>query len=300
MMFARIASGLLLAIAAPLHAQPAQEPAALIERMVQALQGLEYEGTFVYVHEGRVDSVHVTRTLGPDGPMERLVTLSGDRREVLREAGELRCLTRGGTVVASAGVQAPSFPGGLANMAQWREHYRMSIAGSDRVAGYEATVVDAAPLDSLRYGYRLWLDRATGMLLASMVREASGAPVEQLAFTQLHLQQAPDGATAAVPAGEPARPPATPSRWYAAAMPAGFSLVSRVQAEGDSEHLLYSDGLASVSIYIEPSGRGLLGATRRGAVNAFGRAADDAHVVVVGDLPAATVASIAGSVARTK
>ncbi len=300
MMGMRIVAGLLLAISAPLQAQSAPEPAALIERMVQALQGLEYEGTFVYVHEGRVDAVHVTRTLGPDGPMERLVTLSGDRREVLREPGGLRCLTRDGTVVATAGVPAASFPGRLANMAQWREHYRLSIAGSDRVAGYEATVVDAAPLDSLRYGYRLWLDRATGMLLASMVREASGAPVEQLAFTQLHLRQADDGAIVAAPAGEPSPKPATPSRWRATAMPAGFALVSRVQADGDSEHLLYSDGLASVSIYIEPSGRGLLGATRRGAVNAFGRAADEAHVVVVGDLPATTVALIAESVDRSQ
>lgn len=300
MMVLRVAAGLLLAIAAPVHAQPAQDPAALIERMVQALQGLEYEGTFVYVHEGRVDSVHVTRTLGPDGPIERLVTLSGDRREVLREPDGLRCLTRGGTVVASAGVQAAGFPGRLANMAQWREHYRLSIAGSDRVAGYEATVVDAAPLDTLRYGYRLWLDRATGMLLASMVREPSGAPVEQLAFTQLHLQQAAEGAIAAVPAGAPSAQPATASPWRAAAMPAGFTLVSRRLSAGDSEHLLYSDGLASVSIYIEPPGSGLIGASRRGAVNAFGRAADEAHVVVVGDLPAATVALIAGSVARTK
>ncbi len=288
----------LLAIAGPAFAQPAQDPAALLERMVQALQGLEYEGTFVYVHEGRVDAVHVTRTLGPNGPMERLVSLSGDRREVLREPGGLRCLTRGGTVVASAGAQASTLPDRLANMAQWREHYRMSIAGTDRVAGYEATVVDAAPLDSLRYGYRLWLDRATGMLLASMVREASGAPVEQLAFTQLRLQQAPDGATSAAPAAASSVQPTTPSRWRAAAMPAGFTLVSRVQAEDDAEHLLYSDGLASVSIYVEPSGRGLLGASRRGAVNAFGRAGEGAHVVVIGDLPATTVVQIAESVSR--
>ncbi len=294
----RLVLVLLLGIAGPLFAQPAQEPAALLERMVQALQGLEYEGTFVYVHDGRVDSVHVTRTLGPNGPMERLVTLSGDRREVLREPGGLRCLTRGGTVVASAGAQAASLPGRLANLAQWREHYRLSIAGTDRVAGYEATVVDAAPLDSLRYGYRLWLDRATGMLLASMVREASGAPVEQLAFTQLRLQQAPDGATTATPADASPVQPTSPSRWRAVAMPAGFTLVSRVPAKGDSEHLLYSDGLASVSIYVEPNGRGLVGASRRGAVNAFGRAADGAHVVVIGDLPATTVAQIAESVGR--
>lgn len=292
-----LAAGLALALAPPASAQ-APQPAELLARMADSLQSLEYEGTFVYVHDGRVDAVRVSRTLGPEGPVDRLVTLSGDRREVVREGDELRCLTPGGTVNAVAdgrhGLLAPA-PDQVRRLA---EHYRFAIAGVDRVAGFDATVVDAVPLDGLRYAYRLWLERASGMLLASMLRAPDGAAVEQLAFTELRLRQAAArdaGGAAAASAADQA-----PSRWAAPGLPQGFRLVARPPAPQGSEHLLYSDGLASVSIYIEPPGGALVGPARRGAVNAFGRALADAHVVVVGDLPASTVAGIAASLERAE
>jgi sigma-E factor negative regulatory protein RseB len=291
-----LASLLMLAVFAPLHAQ-APDPAQLLARMSDSLQSLEYEGTFVYVHDGRVDTVRVSRTFGPEGPVDRLLTLSGDRREVIRERGELRCLTPGGTVTAPAGARYGLLAGEATPLHQLAEHYRFAIAGVDRVAGFEATVVDAVPLDGQRYAYRVWLERASGMLLASILRAPDGAAVEQLAFTQLRLRQAP--AHAATPAGSIAGAPAlAPSQWTASGLPRGFRLVGRPLAPQGSEHLLYSDGLASVSIYIEAPGDGLVGPSRRGAVNAFGRALADAHVVVVGDLPASTIAGIAASLER--
>jgi sigma-E factor negative regulatory protein RseB len=291
-----LAAGLALA---PSAQAQAPQPAELLARMADSLQSLEYEGTFVYVHDGRVDAVRVSRTLGPEGPVDRLVTLSGDRREVISERGELRCLTPGGTVNAVAdgrhGLLAPA-PDQVRRLA---EHYRFAIAGADRVAGFDATVVDAVPLDGQRYAYRLWLERASGMLLASMLRAPDGAAVEQLAFTELRLRQAASSdAGAASPAT--AAPEPAPSRWAASGLPQGFRLVARPPAPQGSEHLLYSDGLASVSIYIEPPGGGLVGPSRRGAVNAYGRALADAHVVVVGDLPARTVAAIAASLERAE
>lgn len=282
----------LLASAACLAQEP--QPAELLERMSRSLQSLEYGGVFVYVHEGRVDAVQVTRTQSPYGPVDRLVTLSGDRREVVRERGELRCLTPGGTVTASAGERFALLAPDPAAVGRLQESYRFTIAGRDRIAGYDATVIDATPVDALRYAYRLWLERASGMLLASMLREPGGGPVEQLAFTSLRLRE-----SGLVPLDEAAAPaPAAPIGWQVADLPPGFRLIARPAAPEGSQHLLFSDGLASVSVYIEPRGGGLLGAARRGATHAYGRALDDAHVVVVGDLPAATVARIAASVRR--
>jgi sigma-E factor negative regulatory protein RseB len=295
-----LSAALSLTAAPPLRAQ-APQPAELLARMAESLQSLEYEGTFVYVHDGRVDAVRVSRTLGPEGPVDRLLTLSGDRREVVRERGELRCLTPGGTVSAATDLRRGLLASQPEQLRGLAEHYRFTIAGVDRVAGFDATVLDALPLDAQRYAHRLWLERASGMLLASMLRAPDGAPVEQLAFTELRIRQSTlhgSGTAMADIATAPAAP--APSRWAAPGLPPGFRLVARPPAPAGSEHLLYSDGLASVSIYIEPPGGGLLGPSRRGAVNAFGRALADAHVVVIGDLPAPTVAAIAVSLERAE
>jgi sigma-E factor negative regulatory protein RseB len=288
---------LAFATAAPwVSAQPAAEPpAALLERMSRSLQALEYEGVFVYVHDGRVDAVQVSRSQGGNGPVDRLVTLSGDRREVVREGGEVRCLTPGGTVTAATGPRFALLAPHPAQVGRLGESYRFSIAGVDRVAGFEATVLDAVPVDADRYAYRLWLERGSGMLLASMLRGPGGEAVEQIAFTSLRLRESGLVAQDAAPA---AADPVAPSGWQVVELPVGFRLIARPIAPAGSEHLLYSDGLASLSVYIEPPGDGLVGAARRGAVNAFGRRLPDAHVVVVGDLPAATIARIAASVRR--
>lgn len=296
---ARVLLALAIAAVAPFAAaQPGgqEPPAALLERMSRSLQALEYEGVFVYVHDGRVDAVQVTRTQGGNGPVDRLVTLSGDRREVVREGGEVRCLTPGGTVTAATGPRFALLAPDPAQVARLSESYRFSIAGVDRVAGFEATVLDAVPVDANRYAYRLWLERGSGMLLASMLRGPGGEAVEQLAFTSLRLRES--GLVAQESAPSAAAEPTSPSGWQVVELPVGFRLIARPTAPAGSEHLLYSDGLASLSVYIEPAGGGLVGAARRGAVNAFGRALPDAHVVVVGDLPAATVARIAASVRR--
>lgn len=288
-----LSGGVALWVGAAVAAQ-GQQPVELLERMSRSLQSLEYEGVFVYVHDGRVDAVHVTRTQSTDGPVDRLITLSGDRREVVRQHGELRCLTPGGAVSTSSSGRFALLAPDPARIAQIRESYRFSVAGFDRVAGFDAVVIDAVPLDNQRYAYRLWLERASGMLLASVLREPGGGTVEQLAFTSLRLRE-----SGVVGAAKPTTAAASaPESWEVGGLPPGFRLIGRPPAPFGSEHLLFSDGLASVSVYIEPAGAGLVGSARRGAVHAHGRVVEDAHIVVVGDLPAASVAAVAASVRR--
>jgi sigma-E factor negative regulatory protein RseB len=294
MIVARIAlAAALLAATLRSDAQEPADPLGLLERMSSALQVLEYEGTLAYVHEGRIDTMRVTRTFGAEGPIDRLVTLSGDRREVVSDPARLQCLTPAGTIEAPIerrGVMPALIPGQSRQLARY---YRLAVAGTDRVAGFDATVLDAAPLDARRYAYRLWLERASGMLLASMLREPGGTLVEHLAFTELQLRRVDAVATPAA-----AAEPASSGDWSFPGLPEGFVLVRGVAGDSPHQHLLFSDGLASVSIYIDPPGSGLTGAARRGAVNAFGLAVDGAHLVVVGDLPATTIESVARSGVR--
>jgi sigma-E factor negative regulatory protein RseB len=62
------------------------------------------------------------------------------------------------------------------------------------------------------------------------------------------------------------------------------------------EHLLLTDGVANVSVYVEPrSPNGVAGMTlgTRGALSIYSRDAGSQRVVVLGTVPAATVQRIA-------
>jgi sigma-E factor negative regulatory protein RseB len=159
-------------------------------------------------------------------------------------------------------------------------------------------VVEAMPIDRTRYAYRLWVDRDTGMLLGSSVRGTDGAPVERMMFTQVKVLPGLADATASRSA---TRTDSTPDvAWQVSGLPQGFRLVAAPGAVARGvEHLLYTDGLATLSVYVEPPGpfaSDWTAAMRRGGVNVFGRVLDGRRVVVMGDLPATTIEQVARSV----
>lgn len=293
------------ALCAAFAARAADDPASLLQRAAAAFGNLQYQGTFVYLHDGRLDAMRVTRSLGPEGSVERLVALTGERRELVRDASGTRCTVGGGSMtLAEAGRVALPAPD-LQRLADPESPYLIAVVGRDRVAGHDALVLDARPRDAARYGYRLWIEPQSGMLLGSTLVGPSGAAVEQIMFVDLVLQPLAEG-TAPVPAAalaaaaaELAAPEiAGDAGWTVADLPAGFRLVGRAaDSAPGAQHLLYSDGLASVSVYVEPLGNAPVGGHRRGALSVYGRTLDQHQVVVVGDVPPATVERIARSVA---
>ena len=176
-----------------------------------------------------------------------------------------------------------------------REGYQARLAGKGRVAGHAAQVVEVAAADPWRYGYRLWIERESGLPLRVDLVDSEGLAVEQIAFTELELGVRPAdvdlkaSASSGLNAVEslPAVDRAAPG-WHVPVPPPGFALrAARYRPEG--VQLLYSDGLASVSVYIEKAGPGLRGAsaTRRGAVHARSFWVDGWHVLAIGKVPAA-------------
>jgi sigma-E factor negative regulatory protein RseB len=290
----------LLLAAPPVLAEPAPSAEAEVERMARALGTLEYSGVFVLAHDGRLEAMQVTRSIDEAGPRDRVVALTGDRRELERSGSALRCVTPEGVVAVDAeglGAWPPRIPAGLGSA---RAHYEFAIVGAERIAGYEATVVEARPQDDDRYGYRFWIERNTGMLVGSMLVDAARRAVNQMMFTQLSMREQVASTAAAVGAQDldPQQSIAMPDGWSIGALPAGFALVALSPADARARHLVYSDGLASVSVYIEPGEPLLLGPARRGSINAYGAAIDGHRVVTVGELPAATIQRIAVSVRR--
>ncbi len=258
------------ALCAAFAAHAADDPASLLQRAAAAFGNLQYQGTFVYLHDGRLDAMRVTRSVGPEGSVERLVALTGERRELVRDASGTRCTVGGGSMtLAEAGRVALPAPD-LQRLADPESPYLIAVVGRDRVAGHDALVLDARPRDAARYGYRLWIEPQSGMLLGSTLVGPTGAAVEQIMFVDLVLQPAAANAAPVPVAAQAAAAAeaADDAGWTVGDLPAGFRLVGRAaDSAPGAQHLLYSDGLASVSVYVEPLGNAPVGSHRRGALS---------------------------------
>ena len=198
--------------------------------------------------------------------------------------------------------------------------YALSVARGERIAGRYTKLVVVDPYDRFRYGYRLWMDRDTGLLLKSELIDVRGEIVEQLVYTSIDLPaEIPDellepeisgaGYTwynsdqAELVAGSGV---GAEANWYPGWLPDGFephdpARDSILSSRDAVVHLAFSDGLASVSVFIErldAASAALDGLDSVGAVNAYGSMVADIQITVVGEVPAATVTRIAASIAK--
>ncbi|HKE49165.1 MAG TPA: MucB/RseB C-terminal domain-containing protein [Rhodanobacteraceae bacterium] len=284
-------------------------PEELLRRMGLALRTIDFEGSFVYTHDGRTDALRIFH-LGGTEERERLVSLTGARSEIVRNGRMITCLTPGAAPTEFANRQGASLLPLVPNVRELGEQYSVSAAGSDRVAGYEARVLELSPRDPYRYGYRLWLEEGNHLLLRSAVLDAAKRPLEQFMFVALDIGSKPSE-TELAPAGDvgnasvPADEVATTAKplWRIAEAPAGFRLVrTQRPVEGDpkAEHLVYSDGIASVSIYIEPHADTTQAATEstivRGVLSIHSRDAGGLRITALGDVPPVTVQAMARGV----
>lgn len=311
-----ILAGCCLLSALPAGASDAQEGQKLLFAMSDAIRNLDYQGSFTYQHSGRTDTLRVFHAGGVN-ERERLVSLNGPNRELVRNGSAVICVEADGSAVSYASGRGkgllPLVP--TANAASLEENYAIRMAGSDRVAGYLADVIDVQPRDGFRYGYRIWLERDSRMLLRSMVVNQRNQVLEQFMFVALEIGRLPSEAdllprksgrvihdeSAAIELDMRDAP-----GFRVAALPPGFVLVSARRPSANmskiSEHLVFSDGLASVSLYIESQddkNAGLTALAGRGTLNVHAFSRDGLRFTVLGDVPMATVNSIAQSVEKT-
>lgn len=286
-------SGLLLTT--PVVHADEDSPKHWLQRMSAAMQELSYQGVFVYRREDDMAAMRVTHVVDEHGARELLETLTGQARSEVRRA----------PLVAGEGAGEPQ-------LNHIDRYYQLRLLGSDRAAGREARVIAVSPRDEYRYGYRLWLDHATGLLLKSDLLSQDGDTLEQVMFTALELLDretvkqlapAPDrqGDAHAAVDGVAAN---SVSAWVVTTLPDGFELLKSHpgSGHGEVEHLVYSDGLASVSVFVERANGqddAFEGGSRMGAVNAYGSLIDGGfQVTVVGEVPEITVQTIGRSIQR--
>lgn len=314
-------AGLLLAallavlLVAPAAARAEQSVENWLERMAHAVSGLDYRGTLVTLHGGEVNTLRIIHRVDADGVRERIYALDGKPREILRDRDSVQCLLADSDTV----VVPNQFPTRLLprlpidEVADRDEIYALEFAGTDRVAGLDARIIEISPKDGYRYGHRLWLEEQTGMLLRSALLDDDGEIIQQLSFVAIELGaritdaelepgfDRPDRVASFTSEQPDAGSEDSQSRqpsWMPEKLPAGFQLASVGRSTGPSgkpvEHLLFSDGLASFSVYIETVGdKSVVSAIESmGPVHVYTGKVGDQLVTVVGEVPASTVARI--------
>lgn len=277
-----------------------------IQRMVDAADAIGFRGLLVHVQGDHIESLELVRWID-NGVQERIHTLRGPEREVLRhESGMRWAMPDRGVVVHD---QRPRPQGRFTSISRDQlavldDLYTLEHGGLDRVAGREAHVIGLIPRDGYRYSYRLWVDAETGLLLASQCLSEDDTVIEQFMFVQLDFdpdEQAREPVIAidglAEVTGHDAEPVASREspRWHADNLPPGFTLLrhGRRPAPGgvfDVDFLLYGDGFAAVSVYIAP-GENLdfTGYSRHGATRIAATTIDGHHVTLVGEVPKQTL-----------
>lgn len=294
----------------------ARDPGAWLEQMSAAMSQMSYQGTFVYTYGNRMETVRITHVSDEDGVRERMVSLSGAAREVVRdENGVHWVLGDESSVLSDSAFNRSVFPQlPLDLVSQAGKSYAFKFGPETRIAGHDARNVKVLPRDHYRYGYSLWLEKTSGILLKWELVDSKRNPLATMMFTELLLGsevdrdelrsggQHPDFKTvqSGLPdahSGKPGKP-----RWKPERLPPGFTLINHryvSSEEGEYEHLVFSDGLAAVSVYVESldTGRTHPELTQKhGTTYAYTRAGDGMMVTVVGNVPAATVEMIGQSV----
>lgn len=299
-----------------------------LRQMSAASQELNYRGTFVYLHQGRLEAMRIIHRAAEGGEQERLVALTGDAREVIRDKERVTCiLPKSKAVMVGRSLPRKPFPAALPrDLDDLTDNYAFLVQGEERVAGLPARIVLIRPRDAYRYGYRLWLDSGSRLLLKSELIDTEGLAVEQIMFTDLELLDTiPESELQSALRGEDYtrkghdRPVETAgaaaeaggmsaSDWTVTRLPPGFMLTHSNRhalpsaGSDEVEHLVFSDGLATVSVYIEPASGsdqpGLAGASRMGAVNALSLRQNGHQITVVGEVPQMTVERLGESVQR--
>ncbi|MEA3274525.1 MAG: sigma-E factor regulatory protein RseB domain-containing protein, partial [Pseudomonadota bacterium] len=207
-----------------------------LERMATAVRTLSYEGTVVYLHENRLETLRVIHRIENGQVQEKLVSLNGPVRTVTRGQDQVTCeLSDSHSIsIQRQGVAGEVMRSRAIDPEVLSANYLIRPLGATRVAGRKTNVVGIIPRDDLRYGYRFYLDLESGLPLKTDLMGQAAEPVEQIMFTSLDILPLDDEATApvaaavgdiqGVPPGEDLAV-VPPSCWRFAELPPGFSLV---------------------------------------------------------------------------
>lgn len=295
----------------------ADDALALLQRIAQGSRQLTYSGTFVYRSGGKVDTSRIAHSLHNGLEVERIEALDGSPREVLRAGSEVKCFfPEEQLLIIENRSSQRGFPALLpAGLGSLPEYYSIRSGGQGRVAGVQSRAVLLEPRDELRYGHEFWMDNASGLLLKASLLGAGGEALESFAFTQVRIGPLEQGALKPSFDSERVRVQQVRTTalkpedmsWNFRTMLPGFRKVAAMKRQvaperPESLHVVFSDGLASISVFIEPGGPGDAADTLAtvGPLNVYRRQLGEHRVVVMGEVPALAVRRLGDGIERRR
>lgn len=305
-----------------------KEAQAWLKKIQSAAQNLDYAGTFVYQQSNQVRTSRIAHVVEGKNEIEKLEVLDGKPREYIRRNDEITYYApESKTLLVERRIVKDIFPSILmANPGKLGSYYHLKMGQSQRVAGYDTKAIILKPKDRFRYGYRLWAEQSTGLLLRVQTTNHRDEVLEQIAFTQISIGEVPKsrlapsvGNTRGWRVENAATAQISKSNWKIKTLPPGFKKIREMKrllstsataemnegkpaatgAESKREvsQLLFSDGLATVSVFVEAAAEGRVqGALHQGAMSILSKRQGDFWLTIVGEVPAVTIRQIASSI----
>lgn len=288
-------------------------PGEWLDRMSDAVAVMSYEGTVIRRQNGTSDTLKVARKIVDGVINERLTTQEGNGLEIIRVGNEVHCILpdKQTVLVEEWNNQSTLFSALPTSDVRYAAQYDVSLVREDRVAGRSAVMLAIRPHDEFRFGHRIWLDQKTAFPLKTQLLDVNGDIIEQVKFAEIRFGSKVSQ-NVLMPSvsiesftwyKEPARYRQVDidTSWNSVDIPPGFRTMStKTEIESATEssvtHIVYSDGLADVSVFItQEDDKGLTGASTLGTSNSYGTQLGGFQITVVGKVPASTVARIATS-----
>ncbi|OZI51086.1 MucB/RseB C-terminal domain-containing protein [Bordetella genomosp. 4] len=285
----------------------------LLYDIQQAARKQDYAGVFMYQQGEAIQSSRLVHVIDGTGERERLEILDGQPREYLRHNDEIQCLIPERKTVLMEPRRGDRFPGLLlGNPTELAQHYDIRVQDKlHRVADRQCRIITIQPRDGQRYGYRLCADVATNLLLRAQTVDSDQRVVEQVSFSSIRLGDKVDANELTSPWNTRDWKVLQPkietidlaAQGWRIPAPAGFvSVMQVVRSMGRSNvsQLVLSDGLAAISVFIEPYDDQRdhpmsNGAVRRGAINIYSTRIADFWLTALGEVPAETLEQLATS-----
>lgn len=291
---------------------------ATMQKTASAARELNYQGLFVYQNGGVIRSVQITHIYEGGREFTRNVVLDGRPREVFSEGDDIVIFNaKNDKVVIEKRRGQNLFPAMLpTQLYPLKQNYKLKFVGQERVAGRLTQVLDMIPNDNLRYQYRIWSDSEYGLLLKMSMMDVQGHTLEQIGFNQVSMLQTKDldwfqpkiDATKPYVMDDTTDLTHTVENLVIPNLPAGYKKIDQIQLKVPGrtttvQQLIFSDGLASVSLFVEPMIKGMqprIGKKNMGSTNVYAHVLNGYQLVVVGEVPAQTVEQIAQQVTFKK
>jgi sigma-E factor negative regulatory protein RseB len=292
-------------------AYSAEAPADWLGRMSAAMQNTSYAGTVIRTRGDDAEALKVVRRIEDGVVSEKVTVQEGNGLEIIRKGNEVHCILPDSKSVLVEPWQDEDllFSTLPDNDIGFGHQYDLSLVREERVAGRMAVLLAIRPHDEFRFGHRIWLDRDTAFPLRTELVDGGGSLLEQVKFADINLAASisKDALAPSIslenftfqPAAEKRIEVDVENDWVCDDLPAGFRILSTKSerlpgSEFPVTHILYSDGLASVSVFIaRAQSKPIAQRSNVGGSNAYSLQTNDYQITAVGGVPAVTTERIA-------